>query len=283
MNMAEETPALNDPACLIVPIIEVRLPTFYNRLASSSSYYILILALIRDADAPSFYADVERYWNSLNDVTGDQVLFGLAAEGAATRFGRYILDDFYSSFIAVPKTTIIPMSGRIDLADIQRARRSIRAANTSQVSELRDFLNLTEKDIPCLHLTLLKSNPKRTIVLPLKDIPNFSIYALCKNIMSCLQPTLAKFKKPWALMPESKKHDTQSALDKVLEGQFLSLSSLAQRPITEHRWDFFISYPEKAQDLATAVFKALENIIIDVTTNSPRVFMDHFCLIAGQN
>src|ERR1700738_4182259 len=84
-------------------VSEVTLVEFYDRLSSSSlPYYILILALVRDADAPSFYSDIERYWNSLDDVTGERVLFAVAGEDAAARLGNanVLLRHAYSSNIA---------------------------------------------------------------------------------------------------------------------------------------------------------------------------------------
>jgi hypothetical protein len=45
-------------------------------------FKLLILALIREADAPGFYEDLRRYWTSLDDVTGDHIVFAVAG-GAA--------------------------------------------------------------------------------------------------------------------------------------------------------------------------------------------------------
>jgi len=46
----------------------------------------LILALVRDAEVPSFYSDIQRYWTSLDDVTGKHALFAVAAANAAGAF-----------------------------------------------------------------------------------------------------------------------------------------------------------------------------------------------------
>ena len=45
-------------------------------------FKLLVLALIREADAPGFYEDLRRYWTSLDDVTGDHIVFAVAG-GAA--------------------------------------------------------------------------------------------------------------------------------------------------------------------------------------------------------
>ena len=41
-------------------------------------FKLLVLALIREADAPGFYEDLRRYWTSLDDVTGDHIVFAVA-------------------------------------------------------------------------------------------------------------------------------------------------------------------------------------------------------------
>ncbi len=133
--------------------------------------------------------------------------------------------------------------------------------------KLRRFLNIAEADIPCLHLTLLRSNPRPTVVLRLKDIPDFSIYTVCKDIMSRLQPVLDEMNTP----VQSQKHLLSSTearqvedsatvaepnrLEKLLEEKFCALGTIAQYTKTDRRWDYFISYPQKARELATGVFQ----------------------------
>jgi hypothetical protein len=121
--------------------------------------------------------DVERYWGSLDDVTGRHALFAIAAQNAAAhfRYGSVVNADDYSPNIAVPTSRYHGNFIEFDTIESMVSQRSIRHANTFQVSELRYFLQLGEDDVPCLHLTLLGSSAKRTVVLRLKDIPDFSI------------------------------------------------------------------------------------------------------------
>jgi len=67
----------------------------------------------------------------------------------------------------------------------------------------------------------------------------------------------------------------RTELERQIEAEFTALTSIAQATAATHRWDYFISYPQKARDLATAIFKKLDGLM--------RVFMDYFCLIAGQH
>jgi hypothetical protein len=52
-----------------------------------SGFYILMLALVRDADAPTFYDDLLRYWNSINDVTARRIVFAVVGGSATERVG----------------------------------------------------------------------------------------------------------------------------------------------------------------------------------------------------
>ena len=279
-------------------VSEETLVEFYERLSSSFSQYdILILALVRDADSQSFYSDIERYWNSIHDVTGERVLFAVAGQDAAARLGNsnVPLRFAYSTNIAfAPSRPEFNLSWLPRQEDIGKTNRdwenwwnfgqNIRNANTSQVNELRRFLNLAEADIPCLHLTLF-SNPRRTVVLRLKDIPDFSIYTVCKDIMSRLQPVLDEITKPVQSQLQNCSEDRKvedsatianpNSLEKLLEEKFCALETLAQYTRTDRHWDYFISYPQKARELATGIFKKLDGLM--------RVFMDYFCLVAGQH
>ena len=53
------------------------------------------------------------------------------------------------------------------------------------------------------------------------------------------------------------------------------MGDLAQYTRADRHWDYFISYPQKARNLATGIFKKLDGLM--------RVFMDYFCLVAGQH
>ena len=56
-------------------------------------FKLLILALIREADAPGFYEDLRRYWTSLDNVTGDHIVFAVAGGAAlplADGFGFWV-------------------------------------------------------------------------------------------------------------------------------------------------------------------------------------------------
>lgn len=172
----------------------------------------LILALVREADEPAFYADVVRYWTSLHDLTGDKVVFAVAAPHAAEKeeahqyisVGGEQRKDIHSPLFAerggFARSSMTPSQYATmasHLADFAaRSHLSVGAtsddlarANTSQISSLRDHLGLSESQLPCLHLTLF-TEPTKTAALPLISFNHFSIYSACREIMVALDAPL---------------------------------------------------------------------------------------------
>jgi hypothetical protein len=72
-------------------VVESSLVEYYESCRSdllNQGAHVLIFALVRDADAPSFYDDLKRYWDSINDATGRHVVFAVAGSRAAQEIGR---------------------------------------------------------------------------------------------------------------------------------------------------------------------------------------------------
>jgi hypothetical protein len=181
---------------------------------------------VRDADAPGFYDDVSRYWSSLNDVTGRDALFAVAGVDASKHLpSTPELEDRswtgFSTLIASPTGTTEIKRLRRDAASARAGLRRdsslfrantrrpahaeiIAEANTGQVSALARRLGVGEGDIPCLHLTLIRSATTDTTVVPISVLGDFSIYAACKEIMRRLQPVLVAWSaaQSWHAAPE---------------------------------------------------------------------------------
>jgi hypothetical protein len=178
-------------------------------------FRLLILALVRDADAPSFYEDLKRYWSSLNDVTGDHALFVVAGNGASQLLPSMPTLEEGGSWTGFSTLVAASAGTRADTRAIDELRhtaaeirrylsaddplfrantrrppdaQTIAEANTGQVSALARVLGVAECDIPCLHLTLLGSRTDDTAQLPISLLGDFSVYSACKEIMRRLQP-----------------------------------------------------------------------------------------------
>lgn len=169
-----------------LPLVE-----FYTELlpaAREAGYKIVLTALAREADAPSFYHDVERYWTSLHDATGPHILFVLAGWNAGEALHdhgiphRWAEGAVGSNHIALAGRQRLHWTGglgdppswesnsvlkrgspRLE-ADIDIASR-----HTLEITELRRFLRLSEADLPCLVFTVLKSTPNsHSVFIPVE-------------------------------------------------------------------------------------------------------------------
>ncbi len=185
----------------------------YQKALREQGVTFLLLALIRDADAPLFYEDLERYWSALDDVTGPNIVFAVAGPAVADRMNtRSILFDpevshftpqfavasnrdgqpirnirpgdepLYLKYIDDPDSdqSMLPASLHRRFA---RPARDLAAANTSQIGSLVRHLSLSESQVPCLHLTFFGKAGDQTAIVPLRGSPEFSIYTTCKDLV----------------------------------------------------------------------------------------------------
>ena len=71
-------------------VVENSLVEYFESCRSDllrGGFHTLILALVRETDAPTFYSDLIRYWDSINDVTGRHIVFAVAGWKAAEQIG----------------------------------------------------------------------------------------------------------------------------------------------------------------------------------------------------
>jgi hypothetical protein len=182
----------------------------YRKALRDQGVAFLLLALIRDADAPLFYEDLERYWSALDDVTGPSIVFAVAGPAVADRMNtRSVLFDaevsHFTPQIAVannrdgqPVRNLRPGDGAVFIDDLDadqvrllpsmyrrfaRPARDLAAANTSQIGSLARHLSLSETQLPCLHLTFFGKAGDQSAIVPLRGSPEFSIYTACKDLV----------------------------------------------------------------------------------------------------
>jgi hypothetical protein len=182
----------------------------YRKALREQGAAFLLLALIRDADAPLFYEDLERYWSALDDVTGPSIVFAVAGPAVADRLKtRSVLFDsevshFTPQFAVAsnrdgqPVRNVRPDDGAVFVDDLDvdevrslpsmykrfaRPARDLALANTSQIGALARHLSLSEAQLPCLHLTFFAKARDETAIVPLRGSPEFSIYTTCKDLV----------------------------------------------------------------------------------------------------
>lgn len=203
-----------------VPLVE-----FYRHLlpeARSAGYKIVLTALAREADAPAFYDDLKRYWSSLHDATGPDILFVFAGANAADELNERGLAHrrkpvaFCSDQLAFEgghekkwkmhwQGSIRPPQDPLGLLNRERSRHmettgrysayleesdTFARDQTLEIYSLSRFLDLRESELPCLVLTLLQ--PENTgrftqVTIPFEHLKNSTLYLYVKRLAEDFQ------------------------------------------------------------------------------------------------
>ncbi|MEU4493662.1 TIR domain-containing protein [Streptomyces sp. NPDC023998] len=211
-----------------VPIVE-----FFEQMLPGSravGYKLVLTMLAREADSPSLYEDVGRYWTSLHDATGPDILFVFAGANAATRLGAqgipdrrepvmYLAEDAAVGWGARGRPTIYWSGssyrrdmtwgpGRKGHSEIESSRRLLRGGtprlygqdfaedHTSEIGALRRYLGLRESQIPCLVFTVLgpSAGLEERIIVPLSVIRS-TVYQYVKELSEFLEDALETIDK----------------------------------------------------------------------------------------
>jgi hypothetical protein len=180
-------------------VVDQGLVEFYQRMQQASfdaGYKLIVTALVREADVPTFFDDVSRYWNSIDDATGRDVLFVFAGSNVHEKLhGKTYLRSrrqavaYESSDISMSGGLAIYCNDYVAPTNSKPpSRHNLAEDHTRQVSQLRDFLGLREADLPCYHFTLggpsLRSHLDReTFILPFAEVGELTAYMMMKVLV----------------------------------------------------------------------------------------------------
>ena len=225
-------------------VVENSLVEYFESCRSDllrQGFHVLILALVREADAPLFYDDLIRYWDSINDVTSRHAVFAVAGWKAAENVGfGAIYGNGYCEQMTVADQHTLKIERLRALAGPRRNIKpylgSIAEANTGQISELCQHLGVEERDLPCLHLTHLGSG--KALTLSYTGSPGTTVYTTCKAIISHLQPSFRLFDKAGNVVHHlelpAMRRDEEAFREKLLVAkQRLSILDEVPNAITE--------------------------------------------------
>jgi hypothetical protein len=187
----------------------------------------VLAALARDADSPMFYDDVKRYWSSLDDATGPDILFVLAGANSAKELkeegisastkGKSLYND--SMAVAGEKKRFIDLSlwtyGMSKLNE-----ETVEQDQTQEIGGLRRFLGLQESQIPCLLFTILKTQAGikyKNIIVPFSVLNQVTIYQFLKAISEKLEDEFKEIDEIHSLieMKERSKNYIEKPLRKI--------------------------------------------------------------------
>lgn len=185
-------------------IVNIPIVDFYKKCldcAYERGFKWVLCLLAREADAERFYGQIKGYWNSLHDLTGTEILFVFA--GALKEEDKFssILHHEHETWrglrnatlhIVDEETPTIPYYKYPKIAFNKHSFGMIKSNHTRSISELRDYLGLSEKVIPSLVFTpTYRLVQDKHVVVPLKGE---NIYQEIKEIIENLENPLKELK-----------------------------------------------------------------------------------------
>lgn len=189
--------------------VDVPLGPFYDAIVAAgrqSGYFALLTALVREADASSFYEDISRYWDSLHDVTGADFLFVLAGPEAKSELRDYGVPDAREPVAYSSQNTAVVAGGRrLPLARMLGGwsprvgtleaplAADLARSQTLAINQLRKRLALSESQLPCIHLSFIgRDGGEMAKTIPISDQ---TIYEVVKSIVSLYDEPFSKIRK----------------------------------------------------------------------------------------
>lgn len=183
-------------------IVNIPIIDFYRYCldcAFERGFKWVLCLLAREADAELSYRQIQRYWNSLHDLTGNQILFVFA--GALKDEYSSVLHHEHESWRGLQNATLhiidknpptIPYYKYPKIDFSKHSFGKIAVNHTRSISELRDYFGLSEKVIPSLIFTpTYRLIQDKHIAVPLKGE---NIYLEIKEIIGNLEIPLKRLK-----------------------------------------------------------------------------------------
>ena len=182
----------------IVDFYEYCLPS-----AKARGFKWVVTLLARKDDIDSLYDNLKRAWDSLDDITGRDFLFIFAGKEQKRYpdYGQGVIDRQTGTLLHNKFLYIINEDTNLESPQNQpynwRAKKDVDSEDiainqTKVVSDLRDYFNLAEKEIPCLVFTSLFSAPhnKDNIIIPVSGNEPYQYFKeLIEKIHPYLRPT----------------------------------------------------------------------------------------------
>ena len=179
--------------------VKISLAQFYGyclEAAQQSGYYVAVCLIAREADSPNIYEELSKYWSSLHDLTGKEVLFLFAGDSIDNKIANGVTHPkepifFYSDSMAISNPNHFHISIPVSEEDINQygstsphldKDSSLCSEQTLQISELRRMLSVQENDVPVLHFTFLIS--QETYSVPIGSLTDFSVYQFLKDLIA---------------------------------------------------------------------------------------------------
>lgn len=178
-----------------MPIIE------YLRLclktAEHRGFLWVMVLLARERDIPNGYADIKRYWNSYDDLTGDKILFLLTTSNNPDEHTEIILIHEKERYNRIGSSNLLIVNNKplhiseedfpANAEDYWIREEALR--NTSlHISPILRKYRLSERDIPAILLIPTMEHSSPVIIRGINDV-----YSSLRSLIIYLEPLLREF------------------------------------------------------------------------------------------
>ena len=186
-------------------IINIPIVDFYKKCldcAEATGFSWVLCLLAREADAEETYDQIKRYWSSLHDLTGTEILFVFAGALREKNDFSTVLHHESESWRGLRNGTMhivnepaptIPFYNYPMMEFKEESFGMIKTNHTRSISEIKDYFGLSEKMIPSLIFTPTNRFVRdEHVVVPLKGE---NVYQEIKKIIENLESPLKDLKR----------------------------------------------------------------------------------------
>lgn len=228
-------------------------------VAYQRGFVWIMVLLARERDAMHSYNDLKRYWDSFDDLTGDEILFIMSIDNRREEsYSFYPAHEskrwrrIYNPHLMIMnrKVPTIPRWKFPSDKKIREYRNRAIENNTHFISELCHLFNMSEKDVPSIVLFCTEPSKKnKPVVIPIKSD---NLYTSVKNFITEIQPELENYKKCRAelrntlLDLQELKNSIQQNIISSPERRYLKAKSELLQIIKTDSTDIDISMLQKA-------------------------------------
>lgn len=184
--------------------INIPITDYYRhclQAAKNAGFKWMVSLVAYDAEREGLYRNLHRAWLSLDVITGKQVLFVVAGKENRTH------DEQWKSRInslsersAVYNDHVYFLNEEIELNDYlpdymrhsvrnerERTFDRVRGNQTRAVEELKEYFDISGRDIPCFIFVSLQNNEKH--IVPIRKGAN-DVFGYFKNLFNQIEPRL---------------------------------------------------------------------------------------------
>ena len=171
-------------------------------VAYQRGFVWIMVLLARERDAMCSYDDLKRYWDSYDDLTGEEILFIMSIsnrkEDSYCFYPAHETEKWrriYNPHLMIMNRNVptIPRGEFPSDENIRKYRDIAVDNNTKLISELSREFNISEKYVPSIVLFCTDpSAENKPVIIP---IQSDNLYVSIKDFITEIQPALENYKK----------------------------------------------------------------------------------------